>query len=96
MTRNGRLATCNSFNGAPLGGYDESRLVAPDHTEQEVIERVDAEKLAASLPADLQRYEKARHSGAKSAKDVSKVLGVSVRTVRNYERRMKRKRRQKI
>jgi hypothetical protein len=83
-------------DGAPLGGYDSSRLVATDHTEQEVITKVDAGRHQASLPPEERKYDELRRSGlCKTAKDFSLQMCIPEKHVRNIERRIARRKRKR-
>jgi hypothetical protein len=83
-------------DGTPLGGYDSSRIIANDHTEQDVIARVDAERHNAKLRPDERRYEELRSLGlCRTATDFSRHMAIPVNVVRNIERRLARRKRKR-
>lgn len=80
-------------DGAPLGGYDNARIVAESRTEDQIIHDLDAGKQDATLPPEERRYMQLQRSGlCKTANDFAQRMKISVARVRNIERRLRRKR----
>lgn len=76
-------------DGQAISGYDQDRLVSSDRPDH-VIEKIDAERETAALPADIRRLHELNQSTDYTAKEKSRVLGVTVAEVQNMQRRLKR------